>query len=48
MLSSIYDEKAKGWRYKDFTNSEGVVPVNFLKELLNEAFELNPQSNANA
>jgi hypothetical protein len=48
MLSCIYYENGKRLAYKDFTNSVGVVPVIFLKELLNEAFELNPQSNARA
>ena len=40
--------KSKKRDYNDFMNSEGVVPVIFLKELLNDAFELKPQSNAKA
>ncbi len=40
--------KSKKRDYKDFMNSEGVVPVIFLKELLNEVFELKPQSKAKA
>lgn len=40
--------KSKKRDYNDFMNSEGVVPVILLKELLNEAFELKPQSNAKA
>jgi hypothetical protein len=48
MLQEIYEEKERNGSYNDFTNSEGVLPVIFLKELLNEAFELKPQSNAKA
>ena len=48
MISDIYEEKERRESYNDFTNSEGVIPVIFLKELLKEAFELNPQSNAKA
>ena len=48
ILSVIYKEIKEMGFYKDFANSEGVAPVNFLKELLKDAFELKPQSSANA
>ena len=47
VVSYIRGKVRKG-NYNDFTYSEGVIPVNFLKELLKEAFELNPQSKARA